>query len=115
MSELFSYTVAAEFDDPAVAREWVDWLRDEHLDEVLAAGALDAKVVVLDAPGGSSTKPGCLCEVHYHFPSREAFAIYEKHHAPGLRAKGIARFPVERGVRLVRRMGVVAARSAHAD
>jgi hypothetical protein len=102
---MISYTVTAEFDDAAVAREWVDWLRDGHLAEVLAAGAMDAEIVRFDreAAGGLRT----LCEVRYHFTSREAFAAYERDHAPGLRAAGLKLFPPQRGVRYQRSLGEV--------
>lgn len=98
------YTVAATFDDAAVAEEWVAWLRDGHLAEVIAGGATEAEVVRLDAEG-----PARL-EARYRFPSREAFARYEREHAPRLRAEGMARFPAERGVRLARSIGVSALR-----
>jgi hypothetical protein len=45
--------------------------------------------------------------VRYHFPSREAFAAYERDHAPRLRADGLRRFPPERGVSYRRSVGVV--------
>lgn len=108
-SDLFSYTVAAEFDDPSVAHEWIAWLRDEHLAEVISGGALDAEVILVDPQPGTPGSVGARCEVRYHFADRESFAAYERNHAPGLRAKGVARFPAERGVRLSRRSGVVVA------
>src|SRR5262249_24590222 len=109
MFDLFSYTVAAEFDDPNVAHEWIAWLRNEHLAEVIAGGAMDAQVILLDPQPGTPGSGGARCEVRDHFAHPESFAAYERHHAPALRAKGVARFPVERGVRLLRRSGVVVA------
>lgn len=104
---LFTYTVLGRFDDAAVAQEWVEWLRDEHLAEVIDGGALDAEVVELDAPKTQPELAGRQFEVHYHFESREAFQEYERDFAPALRAKGLERFPVSRGVTLERRMGAV--------
>lgn len=98
-TSMLAYTVRAEFDDAAVREEWIRWLRDGHLAEVRAAGALDAEVVMLD---GDPT----ACEARYHFSSREAFAAYERDHAPRLRAAGLAVFPPERGVRYARSIGV---------
>jgi Domain of unknown function (DUF4286) len=102
-----AYTVAATFADAALADEWLRWLADGHLAEVLAGGANDAEVIELDSPPRSF-------EVRYHFPSREAFAVYERDHAPRLRAEGLGRFPVERGITYRRSVGVVLARQGEA-
>jgi hypothetical protein len=104
---MFAYTVSCTFDDPAVADEWITWLRNEHLAAVLAAGAWDAEVVRMDG------KP-LRCEVRYHFESREAFARYERDHAPALRAEGLKRFPAERGLQYQRTTGVVCAANGQA-
>jgi hypothetical protein len=98
---MFAYTVSCTFDDPNVANEWLAWLRDEHLAEVLAAGARDAEVIRFD---GLPVR----CEVRYHFDSRDDFAKYEHAHAPALRAKGLERFPAMRGIKYERSTGVVA-------
>src|SRR4051794_28679090 len=94
------YTVTATFTDEAVADEWLRWLYPDHVNSVLAAGALDAEVVALDADG-----PGRTLEVRYHFASREAFARYEQEHAPRLRAEGLKWFPPERGITYRRALG----------
>jgi hypothetical protein len=100
---MLAYTVTCTFDDPAVAQEWLTWLREEHFAEVRAAGAQDAEAIRFD---GSPLR----CEARYHFTSREAFADYEKHHAPRLRAEGLKRFPPQRGVQYERTLGEVHAR-----
>jgi hypothetical protein len=97
------YTVTATFADEAVAREWLRWLAEGHVAEVLAGGATDAEVVALDGPDRAF-------EVRYHFPSREAFERYEREDAPRLRAEGLRRFPAERGVAYRRSVGAVQAR-----
>lgn len=94
------YTVAVTFQDKALADEWVTWLRDGHIAEVLAGGATAAEIVQLD-------EPGLAFEIRYHFPSRIVFQQYEKHHAPRLRAEGLERFPVEKGVTYRRSVGVL--------
>ena len=98
--EPITYTVTATFQDPELAREWLRWLQDGHIAEVLAGGAADAEIIALDGPG-------CSFEVRYHFPSRAAFTGYERDHAPRLRAEGLKRFPVEKGVAYQRSVGVV--------
>jgi hypothetical protein len=96
------YTVAVTFADSALAEEWLRWLAEGHIAEVLAGGATSAEVIELDAPQRSF-------EVRYRFASREVFAEYEQKHAPRLRAEGLRRFPTERGVSYRRSVGVVLA------
>jgi hypothetical protein len=100
---MFAYTVACTFRDAVTAEEWIAWLRDEHVVEVCAVGALDAQVVRFDS------KP-IRCEVRYHFASRDDFTKYERDHAPRLRAEGLKRFPPERGLKYERSTGEVVAR-----
>jgi hypothetical protein len=96
------YTVAAEFEDPGVADEWLCWLVEEHIAEVLAGGATAAEVIDLEAAVRSF-------EVRYRFPSGEAWERYEREAAPRLRAEGLRRFPVEKGIRYRRSIGVIRA------
>lgn len=94
------YTVTATFPNDALAAEWLTWLRERHIAQVLAGGATDAEIV--EREGEVRT-----FEVRYHFPSRLAFAVYEQDHAPGLRAEGLQRFSPERGVTYRRSVGLV--------
>jgi hypothetical protein len=109
---MIAYTVTAQFNDPKIAEEWIAWLRDGHLAEVIAGGALDATIVRFDAD--SSDTPGdraaVRCEVRYHFASRESFRRYEQDHAPRLRADGLLRFPTHRGITMTRSLGEVVVR-----
>lgn len=100
---MIAYTVRCTFTDAAVADEWIDWLRAEHLKDVLDGGADEATVVRLD---GRPT----VCEVIYRFGSREVFDAYERDHAPRLRAEGLARFPLDRGLAYERSVGEIVAR-----
>lgn len=104
---MFAYTVACTFQNADIADEWIAWLRDEHLAEVLSAGALDARVIRFVQAATDPSSPQVRCEVRYHFPSREAFIIYERDHAPRLRAEGLKRFPPERGLSYSRSIGEV--------
>lgn len=94
----FSYTVTGEFDDAAVAAEWIAWLQHGHLDDVLEGGALEAELVQLSP---------LKFEVRYRFASAESFAAYERDFAPKLRAEGLSRFPPSRGVRMARATGQI--------
>src|SRR5262245_33681561 len=104
---MFSYTVAATFEDDRLAQEWLAWLRHEHLADVCAAGALDAEAILCDAADAGAAKARSRCEARYHFASRAAFEAYVRDHAPHLRAEGLKRFPPERGIVYERAMGEV--------
>jgi hypothetical protein len=93
-----SYVVTCDFDRVAVADAWERWLREQHAGDVVAAGALSADVVRVH-----ETRIEC----RYRFASRDAFAAYERDHAPRLRAEGLARVPPEGGVRLSRAVNEV--------
>jgi hypothetical protein len=97
-----AYTVAVTFPDDLLLEAWLNWLRSGHVADVLAGGATAAAIVALDAPART-------CEVRHRFPSRDAFERYEREHAPRLRAEGLERFPVERGVQYRRSVGEVLA------
>jgi hypothetical protein len=88
--ELIS-SVAVTFADPAVAAEWLRWHREGHIAEVLTLGATSAEIIRMDATN-------CHFEVRYRFASPEAFALYERRHAPRVRAEGNRLFPPDKGV-----------------
>jgi hypothetical protein len=96
------YTVICEFDDDSTATEWATWLRDEHLADVCAAGAISATLVRLEASAR-------IYEARYIFPSREDFGRYERDHAPRLREEGLRLFPLRRGLRYRRTLAEVIA------
>lgn len=93
---MFVYDVHCFIDDPAVAAEWVAWMRAEHLADVCAAGASSAELLRFDGEGAAHF------QTRYHFESRDAFERYERDEAPRLRAHGLGRFPLERGLRYER-------------
>lgn len=94
----FVYGVSATFATRAVADEWLAWLKGGHIAACLAAGgALDAVIIASD---------DLTYEVRYRYLSRHAFAVYERDHAPRLRAEGLRLFPVERGITYRRSMGI---------
>lgn len=96
-----AYTVTVHFTGTERVDGWLAWMRGKHLADVRSAGAVAAELVELD------TDEGRLFEARYRFGSREAFAAYERDHAPRLRAEGLARFPAEAGISYRRSMGEV--------
>lgn len=99
---MFLYTVACEFDKVEVAQQWIDWLEREHLADVCKSGALSAAIIRLDGEA-------IAYQVQYRFPSRAAFEVYERDHAPRLRAEGLKHFPLELGLRYTRTTGEIIA------
>ncbi len=85
MSERVLYEVSALFRDDEIARRWVRWILEEHIADVVAAGALSGRLVRLDDPPHSYV-------VQYEFASRESVEQYLRDHAPRLREEGARRF-----------------------
>jgi len=90
------YTVTVHLPSQELLQEVLDWLEDDHLAQVVEAGAEDGEATVLDGDE-------YVVEVRYRFASREAFAVYEAGPASALRSEG-ARF-IENGARFERTIG----------
>ncbi len=84
------YVVGCRFTDRQVLERWVEWLRNEHLADVCAAGALRAEILKADSEA--------YCEVHYTFADRSSFERYETDSAPRLREEGLRLFPLSLGL-----------------
>jgi hypothetical protein len=97
--------VIATLPTQAVADEYVAWLEDGHVDQVINHGAHAAMIVRLE-DGGEG--PSRRVMTHYVFSTREIFDRYVQHHAPALRADGLKRFSPERGVKMERLVGEIA-------
>jgi len=100
MPKLF-YAVTASIEDDATATEYLDWLTQGHVAQVLKGGAESALIVRLAR--FAHDQPVRL-ETQYVFPSREAFDAYEQGPAIELREDGRQRF-ADRGVSFERRVG----------
>lgn len=102
------YAVTATLPSPAIADEYVRWLEDGHLDQVLEGGAHSAMIVRLERTAGDEL-PAEARQVltQYIFSTRELFDRYVQHHAPALRADGLKRFGPDRGVKFERRIGAI--------
>ena len=80
----------------------LEWIQSGHLDQVRKGGATTAMLV-------NVTEPAAPLEVAsiYTFPSREAFDVYLRDHAPRLRSEGLRRFGPGSGVRFRRQVGTI--------
>jgi len=92
------YSIQCEFDREQVAGEWLRWLRDEHVHDVLAAGATRAEIIRLDGPAWAF-------RIDYDFPTFDLYEAYNSEHADRLQADCLGRFPLELGIRYERVSG----------
>jgi hypothetical protein len=108
MAKKIWYAVRATLPSPLLADEYVKWLEDGHLDQVLRGGAHSAMIVRLER-SASDGLPADARQVmtQYIFSTRELFDRYVEHFAPALRADGLRRFGPERGVRMERLIGEI--------
>lgn len=100
----FAYVVRCTFEDAHTRDVFFGWLRDRHVGDVIASGALDGEIVLVDSPTAT--------EVRYRFASREAYNAYEQGPATARRQEGLdalAKLGVapDRGVVFTRWTGVV--------
>ena len=97
---MISYTVRCEFTDECVSQRWVAWIRDEHIQDVIGAGAMSGEIVRMDGDA-------IVYEVRYRFADRAIFDSYIANHAPALRDEGLNRFPLGLGLSYTRTVGEV--------
>jgi hypothetical protein len=97
---VFAYTVRVEVPSREIAEEFLVWLEERHLADVVRAGALHGEAILLDGDP-------IAIEVRYRFASRDAFAAYDAGPAVALRNEGRERFGPERGIRMTRSTGEV--------
>lgn len=97
-----AYTVTATLPDEPTAGEYLRWLEDGHVDQVIEGGAKSAMIVRITEPATP-----IRVETRYIFPNRDAFDAYERDHAPRLRSEGLELFGPDRAVSFERRVGTV--------
>lgn len=91
------YEVTATIHDRSILDDWVRWMGDTHLADVVVAGAMRGRLIRIDGPTATF-----VCQ--YEFASRSALDRYLSEHAPRLRAEGAAIFDSEQ-VTYMRRTG----------
>jgi len=95
------YEVTTDFIDSAIVPDWNRWMAEEHMADVVAAGATSGRILHIETDDGAPR-----FSVQYEFPSREALDAYFRDHAPRLRDEGTRRFPPD-VVRYTRRVAEV--------
>ena len=100
------YTVTAECPDEATAADFLAWLTNGHLADVIRVGNAEAaQAIRLDPLPGEAPGSPIRIESRYIFPSRAAFEAFDTGPAKALRAEGIALFADARNVKFSRRTG----------
>lgn len=75
-----------------VYEEYVQWLKNEHIQEVLALpGFVDAELCL--RKGGNMTASSQEIQVIYHLKDEEAMKVYITEYAMKYREKGLEKFP----------------------
>lgn len=102
------YAVIATLPDETIAQEYIQWLEDGHVDQVIDHGAHSGMIVRLERNPEEGDPPGSVrVMTQYIFSTRQVFDHYVQSAAPALRAEGLARFGPSRGVRMQRLVGTV--------
>ena len=85
---MFIYNVTVNIED-SVHEEWVKWMREEHMPEVMQTGCFSENrmVKVLNVEDAGQTY-----SMQYHFSTMEHIEKYKKDFAPKLQASGKEKF-----------------------
>ena len=84
---LYNVTVKV---DPAISEDWLKWLREEHIPEVLGTGCFEEATLLQLLDTDESEGP--TYAIQYKAADREAVDRYLEVHAQALRAKGTTRW-----------------------
>jgi len=105
------YTVRATCPSVQVRGRFLSWLSPNHVAEVMKGGASGVRIVLpeqIKDPARPELAERAVVETQYSFPSRKAFDIYVRDHAPALRSDAVSHFPPESGVTWERQVAEVA-------
>jgi hypothetical protein len=88
---MYIYNVTVKL-EPNIEQEWLQWMREVHIAEVLATGMFDdARLCQLLEPVYNDDD-GVTYVVQYFTNSEENYNTYIEEHAPLLRQKGFEAF-----------------------
>lgn len=84
---IYNVTVKVE---QAIADQWIKWMRDEHLDDMMKTGLFsDYRICRLMEQDETE---GVTFVIQYHSDSIENYQSYVNEHAPKMRQKGLDKF-----------------------
>lgn len=85
---MYIYNVTTNIDE-SVAGEWVEWMKNEHIPEVIATGCFsECRLcrIIAESAGGKSYS------AQYIFPNLSTYHRYQTQFASALKAKTEAKF-----------------------
>lgn len=77
--------------DNSVHDEWIDWMKSEHLPEVMATGKFVSYQMYRIDPHQDGDS-GTSYSIQYRVETRELYHDYAENHGPALKAKTVAKF-----------------------
>ena len=80
------YNVTVKVDN-SIGDAWLQWLKEEHIPEVVGTGCFTHAVVLQLIEVDNSDGP--TYAIQYHAPSKGLYNIYIEQHAPRMRQKSI--------------------------
>ncbi|HNF00883.1 MAG TPA: DUF4286 family protein [Ferruginibacter sp.] len=80
------YNVTVKVDN-SIGDAWLQWLKEEHIPEVVGTGCFTHAVVLQLIEVDNSDGP--TYAIQYHAPSKGLYNTYIEQHAPRMRQKGI--------------------------
>ncbi len=83
---MYIYNVTIKVDH-AIVREWLHWLKQEHIPEILATGCF-TEATILELLETADVEEATFA-VQYKTPRLEDYRTYLSKHAPHLRQKGL--------------------------
>lgn len=87
---MFIYNVSIKL-IPSIEKEWLQWMKEEHMNEVIATGMFDtAQLFELLEP--KDEEDGKTYIAQYFTDSEERYKNYIDQFAPALREKGYEKF-----------------------
>lgn len=88
---MFLYNVTIKV-SPEIINEWIDWMQNEHLDEVIATGKFSKYFFYELLEPKEEGDESRTFVAQYQTDSLERYKEYIEQHAPLLREKGFSRF-----------------------
>jgi hypothetical protein len=98
------YIVECKVTYATLETDWLEWMTNEHIPQILKCGAQKAVIFLMDKDGIDS--PIKTYEIQYHFQNRTSFEAYMEKHASTLRQESLRKFPVSDGFHYKRRSGM---------
>jgi hypothetical protein len=99
---MIEYAVRSIFPDQSLVQDYLDWLVEGHIQDVLDGGALSGYAALETEPDDA-----IVVISRYLFASRDSYDRYVTETAPKLREEGLSKFGPHTGIAMKRSLGTV--------